>query len=175
MSDTAIDDRDTEEEYDAREREAERLHDRAIDYCYVLHDYDKAVEEIKKAIALRESVLGKYNNDTALSYFRLSSVLYEHKKEFQEALTVARREIRISHLILETPLPGSNDLPSKSEGLLADRIRRISNIFREIKAASKSETIEYCSRLMKSIENERIGDVFFAEEDYETAITKYDD
>lgn len=175
MSGTTIDDRDTEEEYDAREREAERLHDRAIDYCYVLHDYDKAVEEIKKAIALRESVLGKYNNDTALSYFRLSSILYECKKELQEALTVARREIRISQLILETPLPGSHDMPrgSKSEELLADRIRRISNIFREIKGASKPEIVEYCSHLVKSIEHERIGDVFFAEQDYETAITKY--
>ena len=128
---------------------------------------------------MRESILGKYNNDTALSYFRLLSILYEYLSEFQEALMIARRELRISQLVLAIPLPGSSGeklSTSKTSGVLASRITWISKVFQQIKdgGSTKSQIKEYCSKLLRSIEQERVGDVFFAQQDYEVAITKYD-
>jgi tetratricopeptide (TPR) repeat protein len=170
--------RDEAEPDDQRCREADRLHERAIDLCYVLNDYDKAVEALRKAVALRESILGKYNNDTALSYFRLFTILYGYKKENKEALMISRRELRISRLVLSIPLPGSGAAENHStpvtEGVLANRISWISKVFQEENGTSKQKAKEYCSQLIKSMELERVGDVHFHERDYETAITKYD-
>lgn len=177
--------RDDEEHGIELLKEAERLHERGIDFCYVLNDYDKAVTEMRKAVALRESILGKYNNDTALSYFRLLSILSEYKSEYKEALMIARRELRITQLVLDIPLPGrrsassnnsttGSNASSKTSGVLPARISWISKAFQQIHGKSKSQAKEYCSKLLSTIELERVGDVYFAEHHYEKAITKYD-
>jgi hypothetical protein len=77
--------------FERNKKIAERFHDNGLDCCYVHHDYDKALSELRLAIRMREGLFGPHHNDTAVSYFRLASVLVEAKKEYFEALVVSRR------------------------------------------------------------------------------------
>jgi hypothetical protein len=75
-------------------QQAQQHHDRGIDFCYIHQDCDASMDELRKAVALRESLLGKFHNDTALTNFRIVNVLREDKKEYDDALVAARREFR---------------------------------------------------------------------------------
>jgi tetratricopeptide (TPR) repeat protein len=163
-----------EKEQEKEDREqvklAERYHDRGIDFCYVEHDFDKALIELRKAVLLRESILGKYHNDTALSYFRIASVLREEKKNYYEALIVARREFRISQLLM-----GSSDVSTitSTEDWLIERVQWIREVLKDSKALSEPQALKYTSQLLQAIEFERLGDQHFDAKEWELAITRY--
>jgi tetratricopeptide (TPR) repeat protein len=92
---------------------------------------------------------------------------------------IARRELRISQLVLDIPLPGSRSEGERSSipkisGVLASSIGWISNAFQKLHGNSIPKAKDYCSKLLRSIELERVGDMHFAEQDDEQALTKYD-
>jgi hypothetical protein len=158
--------------YGERVKLAAQCHDKGIDFCYVHHEYDNALIELRKAVALRESLLGKYHNDTALSYFRLASVLREEKNYYYDALVVARREMRISQLLM-----GNTEVPSISstEAWLTERVQWIREVLllQELKNLSEPESLKYCTHLLQSIEFERLGDGHFEAKEWELAVTQY--
>lgn len=145
-------------------------HITGIDYCYVHHDYDKALVELYKASALRESLIGKYHNDTALTYFRIISVLREEKKDYQGALVVARREFRISQLLL-----GQSDSLTilSQEAWLAERIEWIKQALGDSKDFDAKKSLVYCEQLLQALEYERLGDERVAAKQWEMAIKEY--
>lgn len=157
---------------------AAMYHDRGIDYCYVERDGDKALVELRKAVLLRESVLGKYSNDTALSYFRLACVLWEEKKDHREALVSARREFRIWHSLVglgaSSCFDGSDKLLRNLEGWISDRMSWIKNVLMESDDSISSEkACSYCNRLLESVEYEKSGDVHTRAQRWELAMTQY--
>ena len=58
--------RDEPEERNKLAVMADLMHEEAIDLCYVVKKHDEAIRLLRSAIAIRESVLGKYDNDTGL-------------------------------------------------------------------------------------------------------------
>jgi hypothetical protein len=141
-----------------------------IDYCYVHHDYDKALVELHKAATLRESLIGKYHNDTALTYFRIISVLREEKKDYRGAMVVARREFRISQLLL-----GQSDYftITSQEAWLAERIEWIKQVLTDSKDFDAKKSVIYCEQLLQALEYERLGDEQVAAKQWEMAIKEY--
>jgi tetratricopeptide (TPR) repeat protein len=149
---------------------ADRHHDSGIDLCYVHHDHDKALVELRKAAALRESIVGKYQNDTALSYFRIASILREQKKDFLGSLIVARREFRISKVLSGND--GISTIASDEDWLL-ERVQWIRAVFKDSPKLVEPEGLKYCTQLLQSIEFERRGDTHSASNEWELAITQY--
>jgi hypothetical protein len=149
---------------------AQEFHDRGIDFCYVHHDYDKALVELYKAATLRESLIGKYHNDTALTYFRIISVLREEKKDYRGAMVVARREFRISQLLL-----GQSDYLTilSQEAWLAERIEWIKQVLTDSKDFDAKKSVVYCEQLLQALEYERLGDERVAAKQWEMAIKEY--
>lgn len=111
--------------YNSQVDVATAFHDHGIDLCYCHNSYQDAVVSLRKAARLRESLLGKYHPDTALTYFRIASILghpnnhqdLRHRRNdgapdddsnenratitnLQQALAAARRELRITFELL---------------------------------------------------------------------------
>jgi tetratricopeptide (TPR) repeat protein len=153
--------------FDEQVRLAQYHHDRGLDFCYAKpKDVDRALDELDTAIQMRESLLGKFHNDTALSYFRKASVLREDKKDYFSALVVARRELRIlQQLQRET---------GNERDFLAARIEWIEQVLScHQTSMSKGDIAKYSSQLLQTIEYERLGDQHFARKEWDLAITQY--
>lgn len=161
-----------QEKDDKKQQElAEKYHDRGIDLCYVDSDFDKALVQLHKAVNLRESILGKYHNDTALSYFRIASVLREEKKSNFEALVVARREFRISQKIIGSP---TVSLMTSSDEWKRERMQWIKEVLIGTNAISEPQDLKlYCSQLLQAVEFERVGDRHSNCKEWESAIIQY--
>ena len=156
--------------YDAQIQLAQRYHDRGIDFCYIDHEYSKAVIELRKAVFLRESLIGKYQNDTAVTYFRLACILREDVKDYQQALTVGRREFRISQGLL-----GQSDISTTSsqEQWLLERVQWIKAVLADTKVFTKLQAKTYCSQFLQAVELERVGDLEMLKRRWEVAIKEY--
>mmetsp|Transcript_56518 Transcript_56518/g.137186 ORF Transcript_56518/g.137186 Transcript_56518/m.137186 type:complete len:302 (+) Transcript_56518:69-974(+) len=61
--------------YSSKVDVATAFHDYGIDLCYCHRLYEDSIKSLQKAATLRESLLGKYHADTALTYFRIASIL----------------------------------------------------------------------------------------------------
>jgi tetratricopeptide (TPR) repeat protein len=173
---------DTINEFYANQlKEAEILHDRGIDFCYVYHDYDKALDVLYKAAHLRESLLGKYHADTALSYFRIASILSEYKCNYHDALRMARRELRISHRLLadvkQTNALDKNDLITskhmREQSWLVERLSCFKAVLLNVHDMKREEKNKYRQNLLRAIALEQLGDAHLASKDWEKALTHY--
>ncbi|KAG7374084.1 expressed tetratricopeptide repeat protein [Nitzschia inconspicua] len=162
-------------------READQFHDRGIDLCYVYNDHNKALEVLYTAAYLRESLLGKFHADTALSYFRIASILSEYKRNYHDGLKMARRELRLSHrLLAETKLNSQKDkshlITSKEmrqKQWLTERMSCFKAVLMNVHDISGEEKSKYCNRLLRSIAWEQKGDACATSNDWETALTYY--
>ena len=155
---------------------AQRHHDRGLHFAYAHpQNIDRALEELDNAIQLREAIFGKFHNDTGLSYFRKADLLRE-KKEYAQALVVARRELRITHRLLgghnsETPVVGVDS----DQWWLLERIQWIEEVLhKQQQDIAEHEVKVYSSALRKAMECERLGDLYFAAGDYDLALGEYD-
>ena len=61
--------------YNSQVDVATAYHDYAIDLCYCHRLYEDSIKSLQKAAMLRECLLGKFHPDTALTYFRMASIL----------------------------------------------------------------------------------------------------
>ena len=107
--------------YNRQVVEATAYHDRGIDLCYGYNSQrHQAIGSLQHAARIRESLLGKYHPDTALTYFRIASILGHVEddtgeipptdddtvesettyKDLCKALMTARRELRITYDLL---------------------------------------------------------------------------
>lgn len=161
---------DGESFFDEQVRVAQDHHDRGLDFCYALpRDVDRALDELDTAIQMRESLLGKYHNDTALSYFRKACILREDKKDYFSALVVARREIRISQ-----HLQAGEQMMSNERDWFSERIDWIKEVLSHHQShMSERDVAKYLSQLLQSMEFERLGDQHFARKEWGLAITQY--
>eukprot|EP00934_Nitzschia_sp_Nitz4_P001353 Nitzschia sp. Nitz4//scaffold275_size25065//23220//24230//NITZ4_008336-RA/size25065-processed-gene-0.6-mRNA-1//1//CDS//3329545309//1353//frame0 len=160
--------------YDDQVKLAQRFHDRGLDYCYGRPQrLDLALEHLEKALQLRESLLGKYHNDTALSFFRKACVLREFKKDYLNALIIARREIRATqHLLgnLDRPVVNSQS----THQWLAERIQWFQEVLiRAQPTMSEQDIVKYSSQLLEAMEYERLGDLHCRDRQWHLAITQY--
>lgn len=156
---------------------AQECHDRGLDLCYAYpKNVDRALAELDEAIRMRESLLGKFHNDTALSYFRKASILREDKKDFFSALVVARRELRIAHKLLGG---GKSELSilqaNGKKKWLTERIQWIQEVLlQHQRQMTEADIAKYISQLLQILEYERIGDIHFARKEWDLAISQYD-
>ena len=156
---------------------AQAHHDRGLHFAYAHpQNIDKALEELDHAIQLRESIFGKFHNDTGLSYFRKADLLRE-KRENTQALVTARRELRITHRLLggdnsETPVGGTDS----GQWWLLERIQWIEEVLlkHNLQKISQHEITMYSSALLKAMECERLGGLHFTAGDYDLALDEYD-
>lgn len=163
--------------FDAQVQSSQDCHDRGLDYCYAHpKNIDLALQEFDTAIHMRESLFGKFHNDTSLSYFRKACVLREEKKDYYESLVVARRELRISQHLLG----GKSDIPivdQDREGgdvWLSERIQWFQEVLLSHRRdMNEDDVIKYSSQLLQALEFERIGDGHAEKEEWDLAITQY--
>lgn len=171
-----------------RVKEAEQLHDRGIDLCYVYLDHDRALEVLYTAAHLRESLLGKFHADTALSYFRIASILSGYKNNYQDGLKMARRELRLSHRLLAevvTPKGGDGNEIDDNINLVTSKEMRQQPWLMERSSCFKAvllnvhddisgeEKTKYYHNLLRSVALEQKGDACVASKEWETALTHY--
>lgn len=155
---------------------AQRCHDLGIDLAYSQPPkIDRALEELDKAIRLRESIFGKYHNDTCLSYFRKACLLRD-KKEHNQALVVARRELRITHRLMGGYLSENPVVATDSEQWwIVERVQWIQEVLlSEQGDVSKRQVSSYTSGLLSAMECERLGDLHFVAGEYDHALKRYD-
>ncbi len=156
---------------------AQDHHDRGLDFCYSYpKNVERAIEELDNAIRLRESLLGKFHNDTALSYFRKACILREDKKDFFSSLVVARRELRIAKQLLGG---GKSYVPTMKHDVgkkwLSERIQWIEDVlFQHQRQMTEKDVAKYISQLFQILEYERLGDQHFAQEEWDLAMSQYD-
>lgn len=161
--------------YEDQIQVAQACHDRGLDYCYSHPQrVDLALAEFDTAIRMRESLLGKFHNDTAISYFRKACVLREYKRDYFQALVVARRELRISQHLLGGP----THIPIVDTGTekewLSERIQWFQEVLMKNRRSIKEEeVIRYSSQLLQTLEYERLGDLHFQAKEWELAISKF--
>ena len=151
-------------------RKAQEHHDRGIDLCYMEKDYTQALTELREAILLRESLLGKYHNDTALSYFRIICVLSERLQEWEDALILARREFRMSSQLLGSV---KQSLMLSSDPWISERVGWFKDIMKRSQLMDRADAENYCSQLIKSVEYERLGDILLGKGKWEAALKEY--
>jgi tetratricopeptide (TPR) repeat protein len=166
------------EHFRSRLEKANQLHDRGIDLCYVYRDYNSSLKALQQALYLRESTNGKFHHDTALSYFRIASVLCEGKGMFREGLKMARRELRISHGIEMGYDKNTQDTLITSKAMrhqkwLIDRLCWFANALDSVPDLSSDKKNEFCQQLLESIAMEQLGDSFLAHKNWEKAMTHY--
>jgi len=165
------------------EKKAQKLHDQGIDQFYAHHNVEKALECLYQAAFLRESFLGKIHNDTALSYFRIASVLREmsptsHHPE--EALRVCRREMRITHQLMGYQALGTSLTESKErrqDEWIHERLQWIRHGWTAKDAENSSDHSQkadnYCRQLLQAMECERQGDDHYASKEFHQAIVQF--
>ena len=156
---------------------AQECHDRGLDFCYSHpKDVDRALEQLDNAIRMRESLLGKFHTDTALSYFRKASMLKEEKRDLFSALVVARRELRIAQQLLGG---GKLEVPIFQRHVekrwLSERIEWIQDVLVQLEIQmSESDVTKYIAQLLQIMDYERLGDLHFSRKEWDLAISQYD-
>ena len=124
-------------------------------------DYGSSLHEHRKAVALREAILGRSHLETARSYYVIGCALSD-KGEFDPAIAEMRRALRIRLLTF-----GKEHL---------DTVEVVENIATILyaKGSMTAEAIaEYKNAILSSLELENEGDVNCRKEDYKSALIFY--
>ncbi|KAG7353221.1 tetratricopeptide repeat protein [Nitzschia inconspicua] len=124
-------------------------------------DYDSSLVEHRKAVAIREAILGRSHLETARSYYVMGCALSD-RGDFDEALGDLRRALRIRLLVF-----GKDHL---------DTLEVVDNIATVLYAKGKMSAegiAEYKSTVLSSLELENEGDACLLKEDYKSALIFY--
>lgn len=123
-------------------------------------DYDSSVLEHRKAIALRESILGRTDLETARSHYVMGCALSD-RGDFDEAIAELRRALRTRLMIF-----GKDHL---------DVIEVVENIATVLNAKGESldAIAEYKTVILQSIELENEGDAECRQGNFEHGIIYY--
>eukprot|EP00536_Pseudo-nitzschia_multiseries_P010452 jgi/Psemu1/67437/estExt_Genemark1.C_3190023 len=122
--------------------------------------YNDSVMEHRKAIALRESILGRSNLETARSYYVLGCALSD-RGDFDEALSDLRRALRIRIRVF-----GKDHL---------DVVEVVANIGTVMiaKGVAMESVNEYKLLVVRSLEYENEGDIMSRKGELDDAIVYY--
>ena len=124
-------------------------------------DYDRSLVEHRKAVTLRESILGRSHLETARSYYVIGCALSDNG-EFDPAIAEMRRALRIRLLVF-----GKDHL---------DTIEVVENIATILyaKGGMSAEAIEeYKNAILNSLDLENEGDANSRKQDYKSALIFY--
>lgn len=124
-------------------------------------NYDDSLVEHRKAVAIREAVLGRSHLETARSYYVMGCALSD-RGDFDEALGDLRRALRIRLLVF-----GKDHL---------DTLEVVDNIATVLYARggmNADQIAEYKTTVVSSLGLENEGDVCCRQEDYKSALIFY--
>lgn len=119
--------------------------DKGHDLCWKDNDSAGALVDYRKALFTRESVLGKYHEETGRSYFWIGKSLTK-LKDFDEALMAFSRAMRIFERVLK-----------KSNKYNIWTVTAIEGVFRQMDDPD-ADCASYKERLEASIRREQSGD-----------------
>jgi len=141
--------------------EAEEAFKRGHNLCWQLHDSASALGEYRTALFIRESLLGKYHEQTGRTYFWIAKSLVK-LNECAEALVAFSRALRIFERVVR-----------KEHKYFKWNIMAIDLCIEQMDDGTNVDA--YKARLNASIRFEREGDVFRKEQDFPEAVAKYRD
>jgi tetratricopeptide (TPR) repeat protein len=124
-------------------------------------NYDNSLVEHRKAVAIREAILGRSHLETARSYYVMGCALSD-RGDFDEALGDLRRALRIRLLIF-----GKDHLDT------AEVVDNISTVLHARGGMSAEGIAEYKTAVLNSLELENEGDACTRQEDYKSALIFY--
>jgi tetratricopeptide (TPR) repeat protein len=124
-------------------------------------NYDDSLVEHRKAVAIREAVLGRSHLETARSYYVMGCALSD-RGDFDEALGDLRRALRVRLLVF-----GKDHLDA------AEVIENIATVLYARGGISVEGVAEYKTAVIGSLELENEGDACARQEDYKSALIFY--
>lgn len=130
------------------------------DLCWKFQDSSSALGQYRKALFIRESLLGKYHDETGRSYYWIGRSLVK-LKEYDEALVAFSRALRI----FERVLARNHKYRRWAEVAIAA-------VFREMDDPDADYT-SYKQTLDDSISHERAGDAYRKKKVLALAISEY--
>jgi tetratricopeptide (TPR) repeat protein len=139
---------------------AEVQFSRGFDLLYKVHDNDSALDEFRKCLAIRESILGKDHRDTGKTYCFVGHALRE-KRDYDDAVGQYRSALRILVALL-----------GKEHNHTKDVISCIDDVLKA-KGLPDGDTAEYLATVLNSLEHKRNGDNFSEEGNHDMAIAEY--
>ncbi|KAL3931007.1 MAG: hypothetical protein SGBAC_011508 [Bacillariaceae sp.] len=142
--------------------EAEEAFKKGHNLCWQIHDSAGALGEYRTALFIRESLLGKYHEQTGRTYFWIGKSLVK-LDEFSEALVAFSRALRILERVVR-----------QQHKYYKWTVLAIDNCIEQMNEAG-IPTDGYKERLYASIKYEREGDTFRKQGKMAEAIAKYRD
>ncbi|KAG7366209.1 expressed tetratricopeptide repeat protein [Nitzschia inconspicua] len=140
--------------------EAKRYFQEGHDLCWKMQDSAGALGGYRKALFIRESLLGKYHDDTGRTYYWIGRSLVK-LKEYDEALVAFSRSYRIFDRVL-----------TKNHKYNKWAKTAIMGVFQEMNDSGRfSES--YQKNLDNSIAHERAGDAHRKMGRFDDAISEY--
>lgn len=124
-------------------------------------DYNSSLVEHRKAVALREAILGRSHLETARSYYVIGCALSDNG-EFNPAIAEMRRALRIRLLVF-----GKDHLDT------IEIVENIAVILYARGGMSAEGIAEYKNAILNSLELENEGDLNCRKEDFKSALIFY--
>jgi tetratricopeptide (TPR) repeat protein len=140
--------------------EAREYFQEGHDLCWKFQDSARALGEYRKALFIRESLLGKYHDETGRSYYWIGRSLVR-LKEYDEALVAFSRALRIFERVL-----------AKNHKYRKWADVAIAAVFREMDDPDADFEF-YKKSLDDSIAHERAGDSYRKSKAFALAISEY--
>jgi tetratricopeptide (TPR) repeat protein len=124
-------------------------------------DYDRSIADHRKALAVRENLLGRSHLETARTYYVVGCALSD-RGDFDEALAELRRALRARLLIF-----GKDHLD------VSEVVANMGTVLMAKGSLTTTEVATYKSILLQSLDHENEGDALCRKGDYETAMICY--
>mmetsp|Transcript_27913 Transcript_27913/g.49541 ORF Transcript_27913/g.49541 Transcript_27913/m.49541 type:complete len:432 (-) Transcript_27913:148-1443(-) len=124
-------------------------------------NYDSSIVEHRKAVAIREAVLGRSHLETARSYYVMGCALSD-RGDFDEALGDLRRALRIRLMVF-----GKDHL---------DTLEVVDNIGTVLYARgglTADGIADYKAKVVSSLEFENAGDICCRKQEFDKGLVKY--
>ena len=125
-------------------------------------EYDKSISEHRKAVAIRENILGRSHLETARSYYVIGCALSD-RGDFDEALSELRRALRSRLLVF-----GKDHMDVKEVVMNIGTV-----LFARGGRMDSSAIAEYKMLILDSLQHENDGDAFLKNKKYQEAMASY--
>eukprot|EP00934_Nitzschia_sp_Nitz4_P006635 Nitzschia sp. Nitz4//scaffold47_size129522//95515//96906//NITZ4_003564-RA/size129522-processed-gene-0.17-mRNA-1//1//CDS//3329552839//6625//frame0 len=124
-------------------------------------DYDRSISEHRKALAIREHLLGRTHLETARSYYVIGCALSD-RGDFDEALSELRRALRTRLLIF-----GRNHMDTK------EVVGNLATVLSAKGSMTDEEIAQYRQTVLQTLDLENEGDQLCRKGDYSNGLVCY--
>jgi tetratricopeptide (TPR) repeat protein len=124
-------------------------------------DYDRSIADHRKALAIRENLLGRSNLETARTYYVVGCALSD-RGDFDEALAELRRALRARLLIF-----GKEHLD------VSEVVANMGTVLMAKGSLTTTAVATYKGIILQSLDHENEGDALCRKGDYETGMICY--